>query len=157
MRLSGARGACHEVSQFIEHEFGFIAKSGVYECADGRPIFEHRWNIMNDGSILDGTADQFAEGFDVLILKTNHQNLARYRPIYTDSFNPKSIEWLKHKPYAGASDAKWWSGNKNLYADQPGWWLEDMQPYLLWKKSMNEAYESFRREDDMKQLLKLVS
>ncbi len=155
MRLNGARGACHEVSQFIEHEFGFMAKSGVYECADGRPIFEHRWNIMDDGSILDGTADQFAEGFDVIILKANHQNISHYRPIYTDSFGPKSIDWLKSRSYIGVSDAQWWSENKKIYTDQPGWWLDDIQHYLIWKKFMSETYESFTRKDDFEQIQNL--
>lgn len=145
MRQNGARGACYEVSQLIFKQFGFHTAEGVYQHSDGRPIYLHRWNIMPDGSILDGTADQFGEGHDVFTIDPSNAFFQRYRPIWTNAFNPSTIDTYKNMPWTNFSDQDYWNKNQ----DPQGWWLEDLSIYIEWKRQMVEQYPSFRRKDDI--------
>jgi predicted HicB family RNase H-like nuclease len=76
-------GFCHEVSEFIQHEYGFARASGTFMAKDlVTPIGLHYWNILPDLSILDMTADQFMEGSDYRIIPKEHPDWLRYQPEY---------------------------------------------------------------------------
>lgn len=143
MRLAGCWGACYEVACFIEQAFGWRRMDGVYALADGRPVFYHSWNILADGAICDGTADQFGEGEDVAILAGDALLKARYREKYTAAHNPLSTSWLVGRPYAGVPDQVFWDAAEAAGKLRPGWWLSDRAGYLAWFKDGASQYPMF--------------
>src|SRR5574343_1537395 len=63
--IQGGDGQCHEVSEWIEGEYGWERIGGAYTAINGDVIASpHYWNMLPDGSILDATADQFGEGYE---------------------------------------------------------------------------------------------
>jgi hypothetical protein len=143
MRALGQRGACYEVSQFIQWRWGFPSQDGIYQMVSGEPICQHRWNLLPDGNILDGTADQFCEGGDITIVAMSDPRAKRYRPIWTCSFNPDTITWHHGTPWMGIPDREWWRQNCELETHQ-GWWLEDRRQFYEWRYRMEALYESFK-------------
>jgi hypothetical protein len=143
MRENGQRGACYEVSQFIQWRFGLPAQEGVYQLPTGEPICLHRWNLTPNGDILDGTADQFCEGRDVDLIPSGNPRTARYRPIWTIAFNPNTVAWHQAAPWTGLADEEWWAKNSHL-DNCNGWWLKETGPFIAWRTQMEERYASFR-------------
>ncbi|MBA4797549.1 MAG: hypothetical protein H2043_09125 [Rhizobiales bacterium] len=143
MRLAGCWGACFEVSCFIQHTFGWVRVDGVYALPDGRPIFLHSWNALSDGSLLDGTADQFGEGDDVGIYPRNSPSFLRYREKYTIAHNPENTAWLKGQPYVGLPDRDFWDAAEARKELPPGWWLAHPQQYLSWFRNGAAHYPMF--------------
>jgi hypothetical protein len=140
MRNLGQRGACYEVAQYIQWRFGVPAQEGVYQAAGGAPIVLHRWNLLPNGDILDGAADQFCEGADISIIPAGTTLATRYRPIWTCAFNPGTIQWLRDRAWTGLPDKEWWDRNTALPL---GWWLADPGPYHAWREVMAARYKSF--------------
>ena len=153
MRGFGPRGACYEVSQFIQWRFGFPTQEGVYQTVAGEPICVHRWNLLPDRDILDGTADQFCEGDDISIIHVGSPRAKRYRPIWTCSFNPETIAWHHDIPWTGVPDQEWWQQNGQLEA-RNGWWLQDKGKFVDWRRQMEARYESFRDKPMLKTISK---
>ena len=153
MRGFGQRGACYEVSQFIQWRFGFPTQEGVYQTVAGEPICVHRWNLLPDRDILDGTADQFCEGDDISIIHVGSPRAKRYRPIWTCSFNPETIAWHHDIPWTGVPDQEWWQQNGQLEA-RNGWWLQDKGKFVDWRRQMEARYESFRDKPMLKTISK---
>jgi hypothetical protein len=143
MRCLGQRGACYEVSQFIQWRFGLPAQEGVYQTAAGEPVCLHRWNLLANGDILDGTADQFCEGEDISLLSYASPRAKRYRPIWTHAFNPDTIAWHQGTVWTGLPDQEWWEQNGE-FETATGWWLQDVGPFVEWRLRMDARYESFR-------------
>jgi hypothetical protein len=76
-------GYCHEVSEYLEQEYGLARTSGTIMAKDLiTPICLHYWNVLPDLSILDMTADQLMEGHDFRIITTGHPDWFRYQPEY---------------------------------------------------------------------------
>lgn len=74
-------GLCHEVSEYIEGEYGLARTSGTLMARDlVTPICLHYWNILPDMTIVDMTADQLHEGFDFRIIPAGHPDWYRYQP-----------------------------------------------------------------------------
>jgi hypothetical protein len=132
VRLNGCWGGCYEVSCFIEHEHGWRRRDGVYQLADGRPVFRHAWNEADDGTIIDGTADQFFHGADVVVLARGDDGYTRYRERYTIAHNPAITPWLATRPYVGIPDDEYWKQRYEAGKLGPGWWLADNAAYLEW-------------------------
>lgn len=143
VRLGGCWGGCYEVACFIEYQFGWRRVDGVYALPDGRPIFLHSWNITPDGSLCDGTADQFGEGYDVVRLDAGCVPAERYRERYTTVHNPSVTPWLKGAPYVGLSDRSFWDNAEEEKALPPGWWLADRVTYLSWFANGVRQYPMF--------------
>jgi hypothetical protein len=143
VRLAGCWGGCYEVACFIEYQFGWRRVDGVYALPDGRPIFLHSWNITPDGSLCDGTADQFGEGDDVVCLDADCGQAKRYREKYTTAYNPSVTPWLKDAPYIGLPDRQFWDGREETRTLEPGWWLVDREQYLSWFANGVRHYPMF--------------
>lgn len=76
-------GLCHEVSEYIQEEYGLARSSGTIMARDlVTPICLHYWNILPDMTIVDMTADQLHEGFDYRIIPPGHPDWYRYQPEY---------------------------------------------------------------------------
>lgn len=148
MRGAGCWGACYEAACFIEHQFGWRRVDGVYALPDGRPIFYHSWNMLDDGVILDGTADQFGEGRDVAVCSTGDDVSLRYRQKFTAAHNPLITPWLAGVSYTGVPDQVFWHRAEASRQLKPGWWLADPEPYLSWFRSGALLYPMFAKMRD---------
>lgn len=144
MRLKGCWGACYEVSVFIERRFSWRRVDGVFQLLDGKPVFKHSWNVGPDGTILDGTADQFGFGHDIAISAPQTEFAKHYRLKFTRALNPETTLWLKGKAYAGIPDEGFWQQRHEARQLGPGWWLEDNKAYLQWMTAGAEKYWLFR-------------
>jgi hypothetical protein len=132
LRLAGEWGACYETSCFIEHHFHWRRRDGVYQLHDGTPVILHSWNEADDGTIIDGTADQFFEGHDVAVFGAGDPGRQNYRARYTPTHNPAVTAWLANCPYIGSTDGEYWNGRDQARMLGPGWWLADNRDYLRW-------------------------
>lgn len=148
MRLAGCWGGCYEVSCFIEHRYGFRRVDGVYQLSDGTPVFKHAWNVTDDGTIIDGTADQFLHGHDVAIHRTESDPATHYRQKYTRAHNPMRIPWLAKFPYVGVPDEEFWNASYRERRLGPGWWLADNKAYLEWLLGNASRYWLFAAKRD---------
>jgi hypothetical protein len=142
-RLAGCWGACFEVACFIEHHYGWRRVDGVYALPDGRPVFLHSWNVMPDGCLLDGTADQFGEGLDIALHSPGTPAFSRYREKYSAAHNPHQTSWLGTRAYIGMSDQTFWDRQEAGKALFPGWWLTDRSDYLVWFRNGAAIYPMF--------------
>ncbi len=64
VRLRDARpndGRCGHVAEALETEFGWSRRSGYLLLLDRTVSWVHCWNQLDDGTIIDATADQFQE------------------------------------------------------------------------------------------------
>jgi hypothetical protein len=143
LRLNGCWGACYETSCFIEHTFGWRRFDGVYQLQDGTPVFRHAWNVADDGTIVDGTADQFFEGQDIAVLEKGDSGQERYRERYTTAHNPAVSPWLATRPYAGIPDDEFWHNRHEARMLGPGWWLAENHDYLRWLLDGASRYWQF--------------
>lgn len=76
-------GLCHEVSEYLEQEYGLARTSGTIMARDlVTPICLHYWNVLPDMSIVDMTVDQLQEGSDFRIIPPGHPDWFRYQPEY---------------------------------------------------------------------------
>jgi hypothetical protein len=131
-RLNGCWGACYETSCFIEYQFGWRRRDGVYQLPDGTPVFRHSWNQADDGTIIDGTADQFFRGQDIAIFSVGDLGHDAYRDRYTSAHNPAISPWLAGRAYVGVPDDEYWEQRHEARMLGPGWWLGDNRDYLRW-------------------------
>ncbi len=143
VRLAGGWGGCYEVACFIEHRFSWRRVDGVYGLPDGRPIFLHSWNVTPEGFLCDGTADQFGEGEDVVLLGLGCAQARRYRDKYTAAHNPSVTPWLRRAPYTGVPDRQFWERAEEAKILPPGWWLDDRAGYLSWFTDGAREYPMF--------------
>lgn len=77
-----AGGQCGTVSEENEVRFGWPTTYGTHEAMNHDPEDEHVWNKLPNGSILDGTADQFGGRRDhrgVRIIPPTHPDYQKYR------------------------------------------------------------------------------
>ena len=76
-------GLCHEVSEYLEQEYGLARTSGTIMARDlVTPICLHYWNVLPDMTIVDMTVDQLQEGYDFRIIPAGHPDWYRYQPEY---------------------------------------------------------------------------
>jgi hypothetical protein len=119
-RLSeGGTGMCHYVTDALEHDHGWRRESGTYLSKGGEVICGdgHYWNCLPDGSLLDPTSDQFAEGFDIRVLAPDDPEQSRYRWAWTQDYHPD----FPTGGYPGPYD---YDLQKQLQAERGRfWWL----------------------------------
>ncbi len=73
-------GRCGNVTKALEAEFGWPGQSGYLRLLDGSVSWVHCWNRLDDGTIVDATADQY-QGLwlgDVVILDGSNPMAANY-------------------------------------------------------------------------------
>ena len=143
VRRIGCWGGCFEVSCFIEHEFGWKRRDGVFQLEGGVPVFLHSWNEDADGTIIDGTADQFFLGEDVACLCRGEKGQNAYREKYTRAQNPVETPWLQGRAYVGMPDQDFWNARHKAGTLGPGWWLSDNSAYLDWMRTGSDTYWLF--------------
>lgn len=143
LRVNGCWGACYETSCFIEHSFGWSRREGVYQLLDGTPVCSHAWNQADDGTIIDGTVDQFFSGHDIAVFRPGDRGHGHYRDRYSATHNPAIVPWLAGQPYAGAPDNEFWHERQQAHMLGPGWWLKDNRDYLQWLSSGAARYWFF--------------
>lgn len=139
VRALGTLGGCYQVALFIEHFYNLPMREGVYQSSKLEPIVSHRWNILPDGSILDSTADQFCEGWDIGVIVKHNEFHMRYRPQWSDSLNPSITPWLKEFDWLGITDLDWKKQNSDKKISQ-GFWLTNNAEYLKWRNLMSKKY-----------------
>lgn len=79
-------GACLWVPSHLETAYGWPADGGVFFDGDdlasatrAGTVYEHYWNVLSDGSILDATAGQFHyDGPVVRVLEADDPDYKRY-------------------------------------------------------------------------------
>jgi len=114
-------GCCDFVAYGIADVFGGDPTRGMYATLKGHPICCHFFNYLTGGVILDATADQFNDGgYAVRLVFPEDQNYIRYRPAFTNKYNPQLNAELTTFPYIGMTDSDFFKRNPNL---PNNWWL----------------------------------
>ncbi len=149
----GGGGRCYHLARFLYAEFGWKCADVTYLDSRGQVIMLHTINILPDGALLDATADQFGEGFDVEIIAQDDVRYRRYR-----------MEWTgRHNPLCDAQCAavlaelgQVWSGYpdghlelRNTQQRGHGWWLVDKTALQeFWRQQLAYAEVAEDPEDD---------
>ncbi len=73
---------CSKAAAVLEAEFGWPRRFGRLRLLDTRVCWQHCWNLLEDGRILDATADQFESRWlgDIVVLEALHPHAAAYQP-----------------------------------------------------------------------------
>ncbi len=79
-RPYGAR--CLQVAAALEAQFGWPRTFGRLHLLDSRVCWQHCWNQLADGRILDATADQFESCWlgDIVVLEALDPHATAYQP-----------------------------------------------------------------------------
>lgn len=135
----GSGGQCFFVAEVLQQRFGWEVGGGVYLARGGEPIGDHHWSVLPDGSILDATADQFCEGHDVRLVRTDDPEFARYRAEWHEDYHPG------HPDFPELADVEWsgeldcdWSARLRLERGN-GWWLPDPSALREWEPPAEAA------------------
>src|SRR5438128_8592410 len=72
---------CSKVAAALEAQFGWKREWGRLRLLDARVCWQHCWNQLVDGRILDATADQFEARWlgDIVVLETSDPHAAAYQ------------------------------------------------------------------------------
>ena len=73
---------CSRVAAALESEFGWKRECGRLRLLNGYVCWQHCWNRLTDGRILDATADQFESRWlgDVVVLDNSSRHAKAYQP-----------------------------------------------------------------------------
>lgn len=122
----GSGGQCHEVADWVAQEFGWPRHSGSYtDPADDTICDAHVWNVLPDGAILDGTADQFGEGHDVRVVEPDVPDFHRYRDEWYQDFYPGHPDCpeIANRAWSGEFDGERMNRLRQERGD--AWWLTE--------------------------------
>lgn len=94
---------CSNVAAALEAQFGWKRVWGRLRLLDGRVCWQHCWNHLADGRLLDATADQFESRWlgDVVVLEADSPHANAYQPApagWTFSLR-EHAEGTEIKPY----------------------------------------------------------
>jgi hypothetical protein len=136
---------CHFVTEALSARYGwgrlfvtYLSDGGDVICGGG-----HMVNILPDGSVLDGTRDQFGEGHSVslnTIRRSGDRTLSRpefyvdFHPRHPDDRSGQLDPWWPS--YAGVIDCDEQSRIAAIKGER--WWLSD--------KTASDAYEARQEE-----------
>jgi hypothetical protein len=78
---------CSKVAAVLEAQFGWPRRFGRLRLLDSRVCWQHCWNQLADGRILDATADQFESRWlgDIVVLAADDP--------YTMAYQPAPLPW----------------------------------------------------------------
>src|SRR5712671_5376488 len=73
---------CSKVAAALEAQFGWKRRWGRLRLLDSRVCWQHCWNQLADGRILDATADQFESRWlgDLVALEASDPHATAYQP-----------------------------------------------------------------------------
>src|SRR5260370_16809037 len=73
---------CSKVAAALKAQFGWKRRSGRLRLLDARVCWQHCWNQLADGRILDATADQFESRWlgDIVVLEVSDPHATAYQP-----------------------------------------------------------------------------
>jgi hypothetical protein len=76
---------CGPVAAALEAQFGWKRRFGRLRLLDARVCWQHCWNQLADGRILDATADQFESRWlgDIVVLEAFDPHAMAYQPAPT--------------------------------------------------------------------------
>ena len=74
---------CSKVAAALEAQFGWPRRWGHLRLLDARVCWQHCWNQLADGRILDATADQFESRWlgDLIVLEASELHATAYQPV----------------------------------------------------------------------------
>jgi len=133
----GGGGLCHEVSEWIEHKYGWERQAGTYLSPNGEvAIANHYWNVLPDGSILDCTADQTGEGHDMRLIPLNDPEHGRYDEEWHEDWHPAHEDYEGKVITTGMRKPEQFNGNADfdeqdrLTAERGShWWATDPEQF----------------------------
>jgi hypothetical protein len=130
-RPSDAR--CSKVAAALEAQFGWKRKFGRLRLLDTRVCWQHCWNQLADGRILDATADQFESRWlgDIVVLEVSDPHARAYQPAppgwtFTLRERAAGIELDAAQDDAGEQEAtifcaNWMGAAQQVFLLMTGW------------------------------------
>jgi hypothetical protein len=88
---AGRLAACNQSAAALHEAFGWCEEYGVYDGPEVRKRgrrrrrYEHRWNRLPDGTIVDATANQFGDADPVRVLPVGDARQAYYLTMTDES------------------------------------------------------------------------
>lgn len=144
----GGGGMCHLVTEILMAERGVSRMAVTYLSPDGDVICcGHYISILPDGTLLDGTADQFGQGHDIRILRPGDAQYGLYRPEFYEDYSPglypdELKDWLPF--WTGETD---WDLQDRMTAERGlCWWVEDPAPMRAYLDARLSYEENSRFE-----------
>jgi len=155
-QFEGLGGMCHEVSEWIDHRYGWERQSGTYLSGEnGEPVCTyHFWNELPDGSILDSTPDQHGEDDrEIRIIHPTDPEWRRYTCEWMEDWHPGhpdyDPDWRREKRdparYSGSIDA---DREDELKAQHGGdrWWHVQDRTHVDAYKAKEASYAAHAEE-----------
>ena len=127
---------CSKVAEALEAQFGWKRRSGCLRLLEARVCWQHCWNQLADGRILDATADQFASRWlGDLVLEASDPHATAYQPApppwtFTLREQEGAIELAAVRDGAEGHDAampcaSWMAAARQVLTMMTGWYLPD--------------------------------
>ncbi|MFL5701472.1 MAG: hypothetical protein ACJ8AG_01435, partial [Ktedonobacteraceae bacterium] len=127
---------CRPVAAALEAQFGWPRTFGRLRLLDARVCWQHCWNQLADGCILDATADQFESRWlgDIVMLEASDPHATAYQPAPPWTFNLREqeevIELAAVRAGAEGHDAampcaSWMAAARQVLTMMTGWSLPD--------------------------------
>src|SRR3989441_812621 len=126
---------CSKVAAALEAQFGWKRRFGRLRLLDARVCWQHCWNQLPGGHILDATADQFESRWlgDIVVLEALDPHATAYQPApppWTFSLREQEavIELAAVRGGGEGHDAampcaSWMAAAPQVRARMPGWTL----------------------------------
>ncbi len=128
---------CRPVAAALEAQFGWKRRFGRLRMLDARVCWQHCWNQLADGRILDATADQFESRWlgDIVVFDADDPHATAYQPApppWTFSLREQEavIELSALRGGAEGHDAampcaSWMAAARQVLTMMTGWSLPD--------------------------------
>jgi len=128
---------CSRVAAKLQAQFGWKREWGRLRLLDGRVCWQHCWNRLADGRLLDATADQFEACWlgDIVLLEASDPRTAAYQPAppgwtFTPRERAAEIELVATRdgrtaPEAPRVYANWMESGRSVLTMMTGWRVPD--------------------------------
>lgn len=128
---------CSKVAAALQAQFGWKRAWGRLRLLDTRVCWQHCWNQLADGRILDATADQFESRWlgDIVVLEASDPHARAYQPApvgwtFTLREQETGIELVAVRDGQDAHDAtiscaNWMVAAEQVLTMMTGWSLPD--------------------------------